>query len=284
MTYLSLSFFILCVPVLPTPGQVVCGVAYSVCCLGVLGLGITVTLSDPTDPIVGAERKARLDRAYFDFRKFSQICTICKTHVLENSKHCGHCDRCVDGFDHHCKWLNNCIGQQNYSKFIWLIASLQALTTLHIIAEVYITVSFMTNGLEEDYIASVYQNRVVFIVFMMTSLSLCPVVWLMNGNLIVMHIWLYSNNMTTYQYILQVRERCKKESKAIVPVMLHQSSTNQDETFDRSKLTRTFELSSPPKHFQDIIMAASGEGAHGDASSSGHLGGPGENSVDSSNN
>jgi hypothetical protein len=184
----------------------------------------------------------------------------------------------VDGFDHHCKWLNNCIGQQNYSKFIWLIAFLQALTSVQMIAELYITVTFMTDELEGDFIASVYQDKVAFMVLMMSSLSLGTVVWLMNGNLIVMHIWLYTNNMTTYQYILQVRARRKMKSKAIVPGVLHQSLANHDETLDRSKISRTLELTSPPKHFHDI-MAASVEEPYGDAGSSGHVGGPGENSV-----
>ena len=34
------------------------------------------------------------------------------------TKHCSLCNKCVEGFDHHCKWLNQCIGERNYSQFI----------------------------------------------------------------------------------------------------------------------------------------------------------------------
>lgn len=37
------------------------------------------------------------------------------------TKHCGDCNRCVAVFDHHCKWLNNCIGGLNYSLFFGLV-------------------------------------------------------------------------------------------------------------------------------------------------------------------
>jgi hypothetical protein len=30
-------------------------------------------------------------------------------------------NRCVNKFDHHCKWLNNCIGEANYNYFYYLI-------------------------------------------------------------------------------------------------------------------------------------------------------------------
>ena len=40
------------------------------------------------------------------------------------TKHCSECDRCVSHFDHHCPWLNTCIGARNYATFITLIVSM----------------------------------------------------------------------------------------------------------------------------------------------------------------
>ena len=35
--------------------------------------------------------------------------------------HCHQCDSCIEQFDHHCPFLSNCIGRNNYTKFFALL-------------------------------------------------------------------------------------------------------------------------------------------------------------------
>lgn len=48
-------------------------------------------------------------------------CETCHTYRPPRCSHCRSCDNCVENIDHHCTFLNNCVGRRNYTSFLWLL-------------------------------------------------------------------------------------------------------------------------------------------------------------------
>lgn len=48
----------------------------------------------------------------------SSLCPECETIRTNRSRHCIICHQCVDRYDHHCPWINNCVGVRNHNIFI----------------------------------------------------------------------------------------------------------------------------------------------------------------------
>eukprot|EP00112_Aurelia_sp_Birch-Aquarium-sp1_P006982 Seg1762.9 transcript_id=Seg1762.9/GoldUCD/mRNA.D3Y31 product="putative palmitoyltransferase ZDHHC21" protein_id=Seg1762.9/GoldUCD/D3Y31 len=46
-----------------------------------------------------------------------QFCEQCQMHRPPRSHHCRRCAQCVRKMDHHCPWINNCVGEDNQANF-----------------------------------------------------------------------------------------------------------------------------------------------------------------------
>ena len=55
------------------------------------------------------------------------LCADCEVVRTDRSRHCSICNRCVERFDHHCPWINNCVGQGNHGVFMSFLVSMLSL-------------------------------------------------------------------------------------------------------------------------------------------------------------
>ena len=76
-----------------------------------------------------------------------KYCHMCRGFVGKSENHCVDCEKCSPRLDHHCLWLNNCIGAENYLNFYLLLI----VYFIHGLLTVALTVSsfFIAAG-EED--------------------------------------------------------------------------------------------------------------------------------------
>ncbi|KAK7408347.1 palmitoyltransferase akr1 [Neonectria punicea] len=72
-----------------------------------------------------AEQKVVIDELLQQW-KFdeSNFCVTCMIRTPLRSKHCRRCQRCVAKHDHHCPWINNCVGVNNHRHFFFYIITL----------------------------------------------------------------------------------------------------------------------------------------------------------------
>ncbi|KAB5581728.1 hypothetical protein PHYPO_G00179050 [Pangasianodon hypophthalmus] len=54
----------------------------------------------------------------------NRFCIYCELFQVANCKHCRLCDFCVMDYDHHCLFLNHCVGQKNHRVFLLFILAM----------------------------------------------------------------------------------------------------------------------------------------------------------------
>ncbi|KAE9011966.1 hypothetical protein PR003_g14290 [Phytophthora rubi] len=114
--------------------------------------------------------------------------------VVSDTRHCSRCNKWIPGYDHHCVYLNTCIGTRNYPLFVGLLScSILLLLTQQVVTGYAISRLLASGQEEEDRSAGAV---------LLCVLSILPLLELFF--LVVLgtfHLYIAFHGLTTYEWL-----------------------------------------------------------------------------------
>eukprot|EP00931_Biecheleriopsis_adriatica_P035326 TRINITY_DN20327_c0_g1_i1.p1 TRINITY_DN20327_c0_g1~~TRINITY_DN20327_c0_g1_i1.p1 ORF type:complete len:370 (+),score=51.29 TRINITY_DN20327_c0_g1_i1:48-1112(+) len=120
-------------------------------------------------------------------------CVTCKVVRPPRSSHCNDCNNCVLMFDHHCPFVNNCVGQRNYAFFSAFLVSTGCLGFAVVAGiGIYLSDEARNSRGPESLTSNPLLCLMVLVIGVPTAVLLIGVLGLM-----IFHIYLASRGRTT---------------------------------------------------------------------------------------
>mmetsp|Transcript_89581 Transcript_89581/g.187136 ORF Transcript_89581/g.187136 Transcript_89581/m.187136 type:complete len:379 (-) Transcript_89581:207-1343(-) len=183
-------------------------------CTGITFIaGIWAMTTDPIDPMVAATEAGSSDDST-DSEEETLHCRYCDSPVQLDSKHCWECHKCVANFDHHCPWLNTCIGTKNYGQFYTSIWGLMAMLAI-VISVASIELAEVVQGVPlatKPFLGVTFSEAAVLTILIIVLIGNVPLC-LLDITLVAFHTYLCIMDITTYEYLTGKPSKRKKEHR-----------------------------------------------------------------------
>eukprot|EP00927_Polykrikos_kofoidii_P070607 TRINITY_DN67020_c0_g1_i1.p1 TRINITY_DN67020_c0_g1~~TRINITY_DN67020_c0_g1_i1.p1 ORF type:complete len:785 (+),score=91.55 TRINITY_DN67020_c0_g1_i1:96-2357(+) len=142
--------------------------------------------------------------------EFKQICVVCRARRKMRSHHCKECGRCVERLDHHCPWIDNCVGLGNQRSFFCFIVVL----FLTILGYYYVVTLYFFDTVFPDMANGTFKGFMTALTTWSFGKGLWPLlvfasaafdlIWFaFVGALVVRHTAYMIVNITTYEVLVR---------------------------------------------------------------------------------
>lgn len=197
-------------------GKIVASILYLASVTALVAATFKATACNPVDPHVLVQEDIDPTEADLDNWPY---CSMCDCHVNAKSKHCRICNKCVDVFDHHCMWLNNCIGRHNYKSFIVTISSVAVMIGIVLVVCIYLIIDYFTDEVsfqQRMALMRIFSNapQEVLLGLLLTLVIVNLPLFFLDMQLVLLHAFLSSQQLTTYEYIMNKRSQGQAEERS----------------------------------------------------------------------
>ncbi|XP_008274492.1 probable palmitoyltransferase ZDHHC20 [Stegastes partitus] len=118
-----------------------------------------------------------------------RYCNYCQVIKPDRCHHCSTCEMCVLKMDHHCPWVNNCVGFSNYKYFVLFLAYASLYCVVICATVIRYFIKFWTKQLPDTHA----KFHILFL-FFVAALFFISIV-----SLLTYHLWLVGKNRTTIE-------------------------------------------------------------------------------------
>uniref|UniRef100_A0A8C9Q6N4 Palmitoyltransferase n=1 Tax=Spermophilus dauricus TaxID=99837 RepID=A0A8C9Q6N4_SPEDA len=133
-------------------------------------------------------------------------CLWCCSAKPPRAHHCCVCGRCVRKMDHHCTWVNNCVGEDNQKYFV-LFTLYMGLASLHLLLLLGIPVMRSHAQGEWDRHSTVSPRRSLMYLFLVALIA-----FLLNSTMFAMQMYSICTDRTLIERLQRDRGLPRKGS------------------------------------------------------------------------